>query len=248
VADLGDAVRRLVAFSRGSGNGEAVVMRSDLHLASREIHHWLVDAAVPVSQLERAKAERSAEELIAEADAEVGDAGRQHRPEKRNLLIGRLRVARAVGKEHTVGVQRNDLVKCDRRRHNLNLKPPLSHSLRRHGLDAEVDRDYTEPRYGYRPHDVGASGTHFISKMRPHHRRLRLDALQQRGCAGFDAGDTNPHCPLVPDVPSQGSSIDIAHSDDALGPKLGIEAAAGTPAGGDSRRIAHDVSGNPDSA
>ena len=54
--------------------------RSDLNLASSEVHHWLVDAAVSVRQLEGVEAERPAEELIAEADAEVWDTGRQYRP------------------------------------------------------------------------------------------------------------------------------------------------------------------------
>src|SRR6478752_4196311 len=73
------ADRRLAELGRRralerSVDREAVVVGGDLDLAGGAVHHRLVDAAVAVLQLVGAEAEGAAEELVAEADAEVGDA------------------------------------------------------------------------------------------------------------------------------------------------------------------------------
>src|SRR5687767_14547418 len=67
VADFGDAVRGLLPFP-GRGDRKPVIVSSDLDFAGSEVDHWLVDAAVPVPQLEGAEAKRPTEQLIAEAD------------------------------------------------------------------------------------------------------------------------------------------------------------------------------------
>ena len=109
VADLGNAVRRLVPFPRCGCHGEPVVMRSDLNLASSEVHHWLVDAAVSVRQLEGVEAERPAEELIAEADAEVWDTAAA-RPGEAQPADRPPPGRRGRWRRNTVGVQPDDLV------------------------------------------------------------------------------------------------------------------------------------------
>ena len=129
-------------------------------------------------------------------------------------------------------MQRFHLAQRDRRRHHMNLETALGHPSRSHGLDAEINRHHTESRFTVRPHDVGLGGAHLIGEMSAHHRRLSLDAFQQRGCAGFHTRDAHPHRPSLPDVARQGSGIDVTHPDDALGLKLRIEAPSGTPAGG----------------
>ena len=70
VADLGAAVRRLGHLVERRVDREAVVVRGDLDLAGRAVLDRLVDAAVTVPELVRAEAERAAEDLVAEADAE----------------------------------------------------------------------------------------------------------------------------------------------------------------------------------
>src|SRR3954447_22131064 len=74
VADLGRAERRRRRAVEGRVDSEAVVVRGDLDLAGRPVHDRLVDAAVAVLQLVGREAERAPEQLVAEADAEVGDA------------------------------------------------------------------------------------------------------------------------------------------------------------------------------
>ena len=59
-------------------DGEAVVLRGDLDLAGGVVHHRLVDAAVAEAQLVGAEAQRPAEDLVAEADAEQRDPGAEH--------------------------------------------------------------------------------------------------------------------------------------------------------------------------
>ena len=100
MADLRDAVRRLVPLPRRRSHGEPVIMCGDLDLAGREVHHRLVDAAMPVAQLERAEAQCPAEQLIAEADAEIRDAGGQDRLQELDLLVSCGRIAWAIGEEH----------------------------------------------------------------------------------------------------------------------------------------------------
>ena len=69
----------VAALERGV-DGEAVVVGGDLDLAGGAVHDRLVDAAVAVLQLVGAEAERAAEELVAEADAEVGQSPARSAP------------------------------------------------------------------------------------------------------------------------------------------------------------------------
>ena len=58
----------------GGVDGEAVVVGRDLHLAGGTVDNGLVDAAVPVGELVGAVAQGTSQELIAQADAEEGNA------------------------------------------------------------------------------------------------------------------------------------------------------------------------------
>jgi hypothetical protein len=72
VADPSRSEGRLGHGVEGGIDGEAVVVRGHLDLAGRAVHHRLVDAAVAVLELVGAEAQRPAEDLVSEADAEVG--------------------------------------------------------------------------------------------------------------------------------------------------------------------------------
>ena len=61
-------------------------------------------------ELVGAEAECAAEQLIAEADAEERVAGVQDLAQQLDLGVGLLRVAGAVGEEHTVRVQRGEFL------------------------------------------------------------------------------------------------------------------------------------------
>ncbi len=107
---LGDAVRRGRGRVEGRVDREAVVVRGDLDLAGGAVHHRLVDAAVAVLQLVGAEAERAAEELVAEADAEVRQVAGQGTLEHLDLLRRRGGVAGAVGVEEPVGLHGEHVV------------------------------------------------------------------------------------------------------------------------------------------
>src|SRR3954447_14661700 len=77
VADARLAVRRGRGAVERRVDREAVVVGGDLGLARGAVEHGLVDAAVAVLELVGAEAERPAEELVAEADAEVGQPLRE---------------------------------------------------------------------------------------------------------------------------------------------------------------------------
>ena len=57
-------------------NAEAVILRGDFDLIGEQIFHRMIRAMVAEFQFERFAAQREAAELMAEADAEDGDACR----------------------------------------------------------------------------------------------------------------------------------------------------------------------------
>ena len=85
----------------GRVHREAVVVRGDLDLAGGAVHHRLVDAPVVVRELEVPN-QRPAEELVAEADAEVRQPV-ERRLQQLDLGGGGRRVTGAVGEEEPVG-------------------------------------------------------------------------------------------------------------------------------------------------
>jgi hypothetical protein len=117
--------------------------------------HRLVDAAVAVLQLVGAEAERAAEELVAEADAEVGQALLQRRLEQLDLAGRRGRVTRAVGEEQTVRIDRVDVVERRGRGQHVHLDAALGHHPRGVRLDAEVDGGDREQLLAHGGDDVG---------------------------------------------------------------------------------------------
>ena len=87
-------------------HGEAVVHRGDLDLAGGELLDRMVGAVMAVVHLDRARAERQRQHLVAEADAEDRHVGlRQHLLDHRHRVgAGRGRVAGTVGQEQAFGL------------------------------------------------------------------------------------------------------------------------------------------------
>ena len=82
-----------------------VVLARDLDRARLQVLHRVVGAVVPERQLVRGPAERSRQELVAEADPEDGDAADQVGDGGRRTGQGG-RIARAVGEEYAVRLER----------------------------------------------------------------------------------------------------------------------------------------------
>ncbi len=124
---------------------EAVVHRGDLDLAGGQVLHRMVRAVMALMHLHRLAAEREAEHLVAEADAEGRRAGVDHLPDHRHrVFAGRRRIARAVRQEHAVRLHRQDVFGRRRRRHDRHLAGGLGEQAQDVALDAVVDRDDME--------------------------------------------------------------------------------------------------------
>ena len=81
-----------------------MILRRDEHLARRELLHRVVPAAVPVRELEGRGAEREADQLMAEADAEDRHFPFGDGTDGSHGVRDRLRIAGAVGEEDAVGL------------------------------------------------------------------------------------------------------------------------------------------------
>ena len=243
--DLAELGRRR-ALERGV-DGEAVVVGGDLDLAGGAVHHRLVDAAVAVLQLVGAEAERAAEELVAEADAEVGDAGAQRvlqqlaparwwprgrrdrwrRTARRGRPPARPRWSRSPGSTCT-SMPRSLII-----RGVLDLMP--------RSTAATVKR--LSPDGG---DDVGLLRADGLAEVGAGHLARLQHPRQQALGVGLRRGDADAHRTALAQVAGQRAGVDAADADDALVAQVVVEAAHAAPAGRDAGGVAHDVAGDPD--
>ena len=89
---------------------EAMVLGGDRDPAGGVVHHRDVDATVPEHHLVGRPAQRPAEDLVAEADAEQRDSRDEDLRVTADHVVGGGGVAGAVGQEDPVGLQVGDLV------------------------------------------------------------------------------------------------------------------------------------------
>ncbi|OOL28542.1 hypothetical protein GQ85_31725, partial [Rhodococcus rhodochrous] len=142
VGDLDAAearLRRLDRLAEGGVHGEAVVLGGDGHAARGLDQHRLVRAAVAELQLVGVEAERAAEDLVAEADAEERQAGVEDLAQQLHLGVCRGRVAGAVGQEDAVRVHGADAGQVRGRGQHVHADAAGGQVPRRGGLDAEVE-------------------------------------------------------------------------------------------------------------
>ena len=193
MADLDPPVRRVDDLVERRVDGEAVVVRADLDPAGGAVLHRLVDAAVPELQLVGAEAERAAEHLVAEADAEQRHAARPA-PARTRLdgVVGGRRVARAVGDEDPVGAD----ARAARRRSTCagSTCTSMPRSASRRGVIALMPRSSAatgEAPLAHRRHDVRLRRS---SPRRPGRRPAiggrRQHPLEQRRRVGLGRRDS----------------------------------------------------------
>ena len=113
-AEVGLPADRLVALdprlAARAGDGEAVVLGGDVDPARLQVLDRVVGAAVAEGQLVGLEADRAAEQLVAEADAEDRASCRRCSRTRVDDVVERGRVAGAVGEEDDVGVLGEDLL------------------------------------------------------------------------------------------------------------------------------------------
>ena len=128
---------------------EAVVVRSDLDLAGDLVQHRVIRAAMAELQLVRLAAERQAEDLVPQADAEDRDPADQL-AHLRGLKLERLGIAGAVREEHAVGLQREHVFGRGGRGHHRHAAADVHQPAQDVALDAVVVGDHVEARFGRR--------------------------------------------------------------------------------------------------
>ncbi len=227
-------------------HGEPVVLGGDLDLAGAQVLDRLVDPAVAVFQLVGAESEGAAEDLVAEADAEVGDAGVEHLAQQRHGRVGGRRVARSIGEEHPVGAARDDLVQGHVGGQHMHLDAPLGHPGGRHVLDAQIDGGDGEPLLPHRRDHLRVGQRDVGDQILAGHPRGLQDALQQLGRVEFGGGDADPHGAALAQVPGQGAGVDLGDPDHALAAQFVVQGTVGAPIGPHPGEIPHHIPGDPD--
>ncbi len=131
-------MRRL---ARRAPDGEAVVLGGDLDPAGAQVLDRMVGAAVAEGQLEGLQADRPAEQLVAEADADDGPLADQlaHGVDD---VVERRGVAGPVGEEDEVRIAREHLVGRGRARKQRQPAIPLAELPNDRELDPGVDADH----------------------------------------------------------------------------------------------------------
>src|SRR5208282_5391533 len=122
-----------------------MVVRGDFDLAGGQLLHGMISAVVAEFQLEGLASERYADELMAQANSEDWLPSHQAANVVDRVGAG-LGISRAVRQEHSVGLQRQHVLRRGLRwdyRHLAALSAQLAHDVL---LDAEVIGDYVEAR------------------------------------------------------------------------------------------------------
>ena len=141
---LADVRRQAVALDR-----EAVVHAGDLDGAIGQALDRVVGAAVTLEHLGCGRADREAEQLMAEADAEQRLARLQQLADHRHRVFGgRGGIAGAVRQEDAVGGERHHVVEAGGRAYDRDFRACLDEVAEDVALAAIIDRD-----------DVGAGFT-----------------------------------------------------------------------------------------
>ncbi len=249
--DAAEPGGRLDDLAEGRVDREAVVLARDLDLAGRRVEHRLVDAAVTERQLVRAEAERTAEQLVAEADAEERATGLQAVLQEFDLGVARGRVAGAVRVEERVGVEGFEGLGRDVLGHDVHLEPALGEVPGGRGLHTEVEHGQPADLLADRGDHVGLGGGHDRGEARPGHAGLLADGselLVRRQVRVGAAEHAALHGTGVTDPTGERPGVDAGDAHDAVTDEVVVERRVRAVVRHDAARVAHHVPGHPDAA
>ena len=227
-----------------------MVLRGDRDLAGGVVDDRDVDAPVSELHLVGRPAERAAQDLVAEADAEHRDVLAEHPAREFDDVVGRGRVAGTVREEHPVGLEVGDGVERDGRGQHVGADAAFGEHPRRVGLDPQVDGGHREPVLVEGFDHVTAVGGDLIGQPGTLHVRLVAHAGDQFvGVGERRAGeDTGLHRPVVAEDAHHGAGVDTADPDDALTVQFLVEGGRRTPVGHSSGGVANRIPRDPDLA
>ena len=160
-----------------AGDGEAVVLGGDVDPAARQLLDRVVGAAVAEGELEGVEADRPAEQLVAEADAEDRLLADQL-ADGADDVVERGGVAGAVGEEDEVGVLGEDLRRARPAGQQRHPAAALAELADDRELDPGVDADDVG---AVALEDDGLGGRHGRGEVGARHRRLGGDPLARLG-------------------------------------------------------------------
>ena len=217
------------------GDGVVVVLARDLDHARLEPLHGVVGAVVPEGQLVGRTAQRSGQDLVAEADAEhrypadqVGHGGRG--------AGQRSRIARPVGEEDAVGLEREHLGGRRARRHHRD-RAERRQEVDHGGLHAEVVGHDAQAAGSGGGVDTGLGGGH---------ARHQVHAVGadggRRGGAELGLGrraERAGHRTRVADVTGQAPRVDPGHGRHAVTVEEGLETLGRAPVRRFPSQVAH---------
>ena len=219
---------------------KAVVHRDDFHLAGREVLDRMVRAMVALMHLFSLCANGKAEHLVAEADAEDRQVGLDEVLDDRNGIFARRgRVSGAVGQEHAIRLQRQDVFSRSLGRNDGDLAIETGKQAQDVALDAKIDADDVILGIGFAECAItlvpdprrfgpggGLAGGSFDSEIEADEAAPRLGFRLQR----FDIedavrimGDNRVRGTVFADPCRQGAGVYAAEADDAAGLKPGIQ-------------------------
>src|SRR5579862_8581459 len=128
-------------------DGEAVILAGDLDLAGGQILDRVIGAAMAEMHFFGLGAQRQGQKLMAEADAEERNLGRQELLDLRHGIDPRCRrIAGAVGEEDAVGLVAENLFGGRRRWNNGDTRADPGEAAQDVALGAVVDGDDVEVR------------------------------------------------------------------------------------------------------
>ena len=219
-------------------------------LPVRAVLHRLVDAAVAVAELVGAEAERAAEHLVAEADAEERHAARRSTARTRLDRVRRRSPGRP-GRWRRTPRRRRPRARSSAVDVAGSTCTSMPRSAIRCGVIALMPRSSAATVNRCSPdrrHDVRLGGRDLGGQVGARHRRAtRAPARAAPPASVSTRRDADPHRAALAQVPGQRAGVDAADADDALRGELVVEACA-APASSTARRrgVAHDVAGDPD--
>jgi hypothetical protein len=233
-------------------NCETVIVRGNLHLAGDAVEHGLVGAAVAELQLVGLPAEREAEDLVAEADAEHGYLADQS-THLSGLELERLGIPGPIGEEHSIGIARQDFLRGGQRGDDGDAAAHMDETTQDVALDPEVVRHDVETRLGrsvdglrrraslhrLRP-GVGFLGGDARGQIEAGHRRTASGPCDQLIVGGAGGGQHAAHDALVSQVAHQRARVDLGNHRDVVGGEELLGVLIRAPVAGDGGELAYN--------
>ena len=227
-----------------------MVLRRDLDLARQQVLYGVVGAVVAELELVGLAAERQADNLVPEADAEDRHAPGEF-AHRFNRIRTRLGVARAVREKDAVGLEREHVLGRRERRHDRDPaadvhQPPQDVLLdteiisghmeaRRRGLDAAARQLHAR----LRPL-VALFGGDGPGEVEPDHRRQRARLRHQRRRIGRNRREHGALGAVGAQVADERARVNVAEDRDVVPGEEIFGGLAAAPVGGELGEVAHD--------